>query len=895
MLERWLPADLLEWFILPLLATLCVACGWAFRPPSLRSLAHGIVERLILYAILGVIVLSWVGTLLAVAGIFRPWALLSGLLIAWWVVRRALFREQGEYAPAPPEPAPRWAAWVLVALLITAGWTYARPAESFVIPYDAGVYTLGGTVLAHQGKLNAQETFFYSFSEEASFPSYWHYVPKGDPFRERYQEYAHQFYEVQWGFPPRFLKFAGGPFYTWGMERATIEIGFLPLAKVWQAFCVWLFGRAYGPWATPFFGVLGVAACYVLLRRLVGWPTALGAVALLAFSLPQVWFARFPTADIHSQVFWASGLALALLAPKGDERRLGPEWFFWSAFALGALVILRLEGLLLVGLLVGLCALAWAFQKRGGEAIPWLAMTAGTCAVAEILVVLATPLYTLSLSAVRMSALLAGGGGLGVLAAWRVERIRRAAQVVWGKGFRWAALGTFFGWLAWSIYALLALLLRPWSSSLPGWLIEYWTRPAFALALLGGALLSWGIWKGTKRPEALAPLAVNLILLALYSRHAQVTPLHPWAMRRLVPLVMPMLALSTSAAVNTLVGGGALLLGRWLPNLKRLLQWGASFAGLVLLVGLIYGIGQRTYPILWHREWEGLYGQLQALDARLLPSSVVLMGSGPYADQLAPTMQFLLEHPTFVLRHDDVVHSDSAVVDRLLRAIQASGRDIFYVATGEAYRPLPPGWALRPEGSEVIHIPILRYPWGRPPTAHDIVIETILADVYRVIPEALEAPPNAEETVAIPLGPGSYPYLREGLYAFEQPDGHSPYRWTDGRGVMTLPWPKGVDSATLCVEMDLSSGRPPQAPTPQVILEAEGKAVGQATLESAERRTLFFTAKDVQEDGDGRLTLAIVSDTWVPAQTLESADTRRLGVMLYGLTVHFDGACPAKE
>ncbi|MBC7316898.1 MAG: hypothetical protein H5T70_10805, partial [Chloroflexi bacterium] len=235
-------------------------------------------------------------------------------------------------------------------------------------------------------------------------------------------------------------------------------------------------------------------------------------------------------------------------------------------------------------------------------------------------------------------------------------------------------------------------------------------------------------------------------------------------------------------------------------------------------------------------------GQLQALDARLLPGSVVLMGSGPYADQLAPTMEFLLEHPTFVLRHDNVVHSDSAVVGRLLRAIQASGRDIFYVATGEAYRPLPACWVLRLEGSEVIRMPILRYPWGRPPTTHDMAIETILADVYRVIPEAPGATPNAEELVAIPLGSGSYPYLREGFYAFEQPDGHSPYRWTDGRGVVTLPWPEGVDSATLCIEIDLASGRPPQAPAPQVILEVEREALGQATLESAERRTLFFTA-----------------------------------------------------
>ncbi len=894
MLAQWLPPNGLQWVILPMLAALCTACGWAFCPLSLRALASNALECLILYAMVGAVALSWVGTILAVAGVFRPWALLGAMLAAWWAIRSLRSRNGREENPSPQGQAPRWVAWMLGAFLIAAGWAYARPAESFVIPYDAGVYTLGGIVLARDGTLNAHEAFFYSFSEEASFPSYWHYVPKGDPFRERYQEYARQFYEVQWGFPPRFLKFVGGPFYTWGKDRATIEIGFPPLTKVWQAFCVWLFGQAYGPWATPFFGVLGLAALYLLVRHLAGWGTALGTVALLAFSLPQVWFARFPTSDIYGQAFWAGGLAFALAARRGNGCQTR-EGLLWSALALGALALLRLEGLPLALFLAGCGALAWAFQKKGGEAAFWLAGVSAVCILGELLVLIATPVYTLSLSAVRAGAAVAILAGLGALLGWRLLWVRKGIRLIWQNGFSWAIVAIGCGWFVWGAYALWALLSQPWSSSLPGWLVQYWTRPALALALAGGILLAWEARAGTKRPEVFAPLASGLLLLALYSRHAQVTPLHPWAMRRLVPLVMPMLALGTSAMVNALASGGASLVKRFLPKAQRLPRWGAFGLGTVLLAGLTYGIGQRAYPILWHREREGLYAQLQALDARLSPGSVVLMGSGPYADQLAPTMQFLLGHPTFILRHNDALRSDSGVVARFLRSAVDAGYEVFYVATGEAYRPLPQGWALRPEGGEAIRTPVLLYPWGRPPTAKDIALETILVDVYRVIAAAQEAPPAAHE-VEIPIGLGSYPYLREGFYGFEQPDGHFPYRWTDGRALVQVPWPQEAHPAALCIEVAMSPGRPPQEAPPQVTLEVEGKAAGQTRLEAAQERTFAFPVENIQDDGDGYLALTLISDTWVPAQTLaDSQDTRHLGVMVYGLTVHFDGACPAGE
>lgn len=896
MLGAWVPSGILEWFILPLLVGLCALYGWALSPTLPRIFAQNVFERLIMHVLVGLIALSWVGTLLAAAGLFRPWVLGGALIATIGLARCWHWRHRETVQAISPDHTPCLASWALGLFLIAAGWAYARPAESFVIPYDAGVYTLGGIVLAREGRLNAREEFLYSFTAESAFPSFWEYLPQGDPFSSRFQEYARQFYELQRGFPPRLLRFGGGPFYTWGIERGVIEIGFPPLAKVWQALCIWLFGEPCGPWAAPFFGVMGLAAFYLFLRRLVGWPTALGAAALLAFSLPQVWFARFPTSDIHTLVLWAGSLAFVVGPKASNAPRASAEATLWGALALGALPLLRLEGLPLAVGLAAFCSWAWAFHNQKRQALIWLLIVAGISLLGTTIVLMVTPIYFLSPSLAQGGALLISTLGIGALAWWRLKSVRQFVWGVWSQGFRGAALVVASGWLLWGLYALIALVARPWSNSLAGWIVQYWTRPALALAVLGGALIAWQQWRHREAPEMLAPVAVSLVLLTVYSRHAHVTPLHPWAMRRLVPLVMPMLALSTSAALVGMVSRGAFLLAYLRPFAGRLFQKAFFLVGIILFGGLVYGIAQKTYPILWHRERQGLYAQLKALDGHFSPRSVVLMGTGLYAEQLAPTMQFLLGHPTFILRQDDAVQSDSPIVARLLANAQAAGRDIFYVATGEAYRPLPQGWALEHAGGQVIRTPILLYPWGHPPNGHDLAIETFLADVYRVVPMVQNPTTSFGQGFAVPLGLGSYPYLLEGFYGYEQPNGHDPYRWTDGRAVVQVPWPRGTELTPLCVEIDASPGRPSQVPLPRIALEAEGTPVGQAAFETAERRTLAFVVQDIQDkDGDGRLTLTLTSDTWVPADVSGSNDARRLGVMLYGITVAFDGTCPAKE
>ena len=72
--------------------------------------------------------------------------------------------------------------------------------------------------------------------------------------------------------------------------------------------------RAVGVWA-----ILGVLAVYFAGRRLVGTPAAWAAATLLALHVVQVWFARYPNAEMAMQaLLFAAILAHARAHVDGD-------------------------------------------------------------------------------------------------------------------------------------------------------------------------------------------------------------------------------------------------------------------------------------------------------------------------------------------------------------------------------------------------------------------------------------------------------------------------------------------------------------------------------------------------------------------------------------------------
>lgn len=903
MLAALLPRGL-YWLAIPLLVGLCTALGASLLGRLATAPLHSRLERALLWWLAGLVALSWVGASLAALGLFRWWWLL-GALLALVAAARFWPRQRTETVASPSlERTPAWAQGACLLLLLGAGWAYARPAETWLMVDDAAVYAIGGVVLARDGTLSYQaEAIYQPPGLPESEIAYWDERSLNiEGYWQPQRDFALQFWQLEeWPVLARHRH----AFYGRLLGSPRVEIGFPSLPKVWAAYAVWLFGPPGAVWAAPFLGLTALAALWGLGRRLAGWPVALGATLLLAVSFTQVWFSRYLLGEAPTQAHLLAGFYLTVVAARhGAPQRCGAWLAVLGALGLAAITLLRVEGAAVAALAGLLLLCAWCVKAWNQRPLYhlWLAVLALAMIGGSWLTVSATPYYALTrlaatltpratqLTVIAALALVAGGAWFSQFPSGRAL-LRRAAA--WA---RYGPLATGLLALLWGGWALAMLLSRPWAQSLPGWLAQYWTRPGLIFSLLGALCLPRLTRREERAREAWPLAALGLAYLAVLSVHPAVAPAHPWAMRRLVPIVMPALALLAALGAVVPLRWAAARFGAPLGGWARRT---AALASGALLLALAVGLGQRSLPILAHWERRGAWDQLATLASRFERGDVLLLDDGQHGRQLAPVMEYVFGLPSFLLQENEAIHSDSPVVDRLIASALAQGRGVYLVVTGRESQWRPAQWWLEPHAGQVFATPVLQYALGRPPQASDRSHETFMADVYRVLPAA-DAPveTHAWQEMEAPLGAGSYPYLLTGWYGYEQGAGGEGFRWSEGRALVHLPWPYGEEQAALdlCLRLDASPGRPAAAPAPQVTVEIEGQTLETQALDAlGARRTLAFSGRDIANSGDVALEIAILSDTWVPADFTASRDRRQLGVMVHGLTVSVSAPCAPGE
>ena len=310
-----MPETLMPAIIYLALLAATIAAGRLLAGSLARVQTHSFLERLLLYWLLGLVALSWVGTILAAMGSFRWWLVLAMvLLLAAWTAWRNRRPIQAPAAEPVPSPTPWPAGLLIIVVLSGAGWLFARPAESYMLTDDSSVYTIAGIVLAREGTLTFEPALFYNYDDLSATGDYWDpSAVHPESIWVSRKDYLRQFGEVEMaGVFSRHY----GPFFQWTIARQTLEIGFLPLPKVWIALVTWLFGPGRATWSVPFLGLTAMAGLYGLMRRTLGWPAALGTVLLLVTSLPQIWFSRVPMSEAPTQALLMAGLYLAVLARK---------------------------------------------------------------------------------------------------------------------------------------------------------------------------------------------------------------------------------------------------------------------------------------------------------------------------------------------------------------------------------------------------------------------------------------------------------------------------------------------------------------------------------------------------------------------------------------------------
>ncbi|HVE29210.1 MAG TPA: hypothetical protein VNC80_04025 [Mycobacteriales bacterium] len=366
---------------------------------------------------------------------------------------------------------------------------------------------------------------------------------------------------------------------------------------------------------TPLLGVLGVMLTVAVARRIAGPVAAWAAAVLMSTNMMQVWQAKYPTAEILSQVLFVGALLGVLLAVQTRWR--------WPALVAGLLVTIgylgRPDGILLVLFAVGLLALLWVLRRWDaragwfavGLAVPlpyafWQAYgPAGAYTAANDVPGLATMVGLIAVcvvGALVLRPLLRGPVGRldGLLDRPRARLWFGVLVTAVSVGL--FALGRLRGRLFGADYFYYgSRYTRSYDEMNLERLSWFFTWPGMLLVLAGiGVVALARRWS----PSAWLVMVPTAGLLALYIWHLRNSPYYMWVGRRFVPSVLP--------GMFVLIGLALAALWMW----KFRGRWRIGVPLAVALVAFIGGVQlSQSLPLRSHDEWGGSYGVNQSLAA----------------------------------------------------------------------------------------------------------------------------------------------------------------------------------------------------------------------------------------------------------------------------------------
>lgn len=427
---------------------------------------------------------------------------------------------------------------------------------------------------------------------------------------------------------------------------AIVEASYLPLGwPAWLAFAYAVGGYPALHAANAWTFVVGAMLLYPVLRRSAGSALATASVVTLLALPASLWIAGNSLSEPLAMVIWLATMALFALRERRARR--------WAAFLVFAAATVRIDALLLIPVLIIAQFMHAALrgtdpQARSARGFAFASMLSLGAAIAWYAVfqrayLLDNADYVL---AVVLAALVAAGlAACGARVRGWARRLLVSGGAAWILAVAVVALG---------IYCLvLRPVLHPFAiihngSGLDGArdyredslrnLAVYIGWPLM-LAAFAGAVFS--ILRFAKPATSLAQrvfLLTGFAYAALYLWAPLVSPDHPWAIRRFVPMVIPMVVALAAIALRTLLHRRA---GR------RAAVAGALMVGAACEVAAASGA-----PLITLRENRGAAALVSSIDAAM-PDALVV------ADLPAGNMAIVLS----IARHRRVVVADLQQAD----------------------------------------------------------------------------------------------------------------------------------------------------------------------------------------------------------------------------------------
>ncbi len=612
---------------------------------------------------------------------------------------------------------------------------------------------------------------------------------------------------------------------------------------------------------TPLLALLGVLAVYFAGRQVFGQTAAAAGAALLALNVIQVWFARYPNAEVMMQAF-AFAAVLAVARSHSEE-----DAFFApvAGVLVGLLLLLRFDAVLVIaavtgGLTLGVFA---GVRPRAGLVVGFLAIAvpavfylAGPMKAyvwypldfisnmpwwqhGLLILVIATAILLLALAARRPGI--------------RHTITRYAPTVIAAIVVAAACYALFLRHPSGRLAAHDAYALRTYANF-------YVTVPAVLAALVGYALYARSaFW----RSPAFFVLVAVFGFFFFYK--LRIVPEHFWAARRFLPVILPgTLLLAAAAAVG---GGGA----GWRARAIRPLLGGLFLA----LLGAQFV--RASGPVAAHVEYAGLIPRVEKLSQQIGDNDLLIVESrnaGGDTHVFGLPLAYIYGRNVLVLNSPK---PDKAAFATFLEWARGRYQRVLFMGGG---------------GTDLL--------------SHSYGVNAIWSDRYQV-PEyqsALNALPRSVRQKEFEYGIYEFgaAQVRADLWfdldvgtkddlhvlrfrAKETSGGHT-FRWTGPASVISVTSMLATAREVTLVMSD--GGRPPAAPLADVDVFLHNQLLGRIQVEGDFRPYTLAIPRDLASRAAAAsepVELRLVTTQWNPARVLGSSDDRELGVMLDRVTI----------
>ncbi len=698
-----------------------------------------------------------------------------------------------------------------VALALFCVFRFTPPAEYIIGGKDPGVYVNEGIQIAQRGALVVRDPVIASlpnFARELFIPQY--FDPEGKPRTDYYSS-----------------RFMG--FFVKDPESGSVVGQFPHLLPASIAIGYGLNGLSGALHTLSAWAVLGVLAVYFLGVRLFG-PLAGGtAAALLAVNVIEVWFGRYPNAEVVMQTLLFAALLGNARAHVDGDRFFAPV----AGVLIGLLLFLRFDAVLgVAGLALGVAAGSLAGQRPK----PSMAVAFAVVAVPAVFYFFGTMRAYADLPIVWISAIPAWQFAAAIVAsAFGLVLLRVSASnpsisraLILYLPLSLAAVLAILG-----LYALLfrhpggklaihdAYALRTFANF-------YVSVPAVGAALLGFALHARrSFWKD---PAFFITVALFAIFVFYKIR---IVPEHFWAARRFLPVVLPGTLIFVAAAAFGTMGDG------WRLKVLRP-ALGALF---VLLLGTRFV--QASRPVAEHVEYSGLVPRLEQLASRFSTEDLVVVegrDAGSDVHVLALPLAYIYAKNVLVLQP---ARPDKANFAAFLEWAHTKYRRVLFIGGGGTDL-LSHRYGVRPVAGERFQVPEYESALnGYPRFVRQKEFEF---GEYEFLAAAV-----ADEGMWFDLDVGTNDDLHVlRFHAKEQVDGRS-FRWTRAvsyLSITTIP----ASSRRLVLTMS-DGGRSPAAPPARLDVFLHNQQIGSVTVAGSFRAYTNFPFRQTSRRGPQRRTI----------------------------------------